>query len=87
MNTFIRDNRDLIKAMNRSLLLNIIRREGRLSRKQLTEISGLSVGSVSGIVGELLAHGWILEVGEGDFTGGRRQTMIQLDPKAGYALA
>jgi predicted NBD/HSP70 family sugar kinase len=72
--------------MNRSLLLNIIRREGQLSRKQLTEISGLSVGSVSGIVGELLINGWILEVGEGEFTGGRRQTMIRLDPKAGYVV-
>jgi len=86
VNAFIRSNRDLIKAMNRSLLLNIIRREGQLSRKQLTEISGLSVGSVSGIVGELLTNGWILEVGEGEFTGGRRQTMIRLDPKAGYVV-
>ncbi|MCU0482538.1 MAG: ROK family transcriptional regulator [Anaerolineae bacterium] len=86
MNAFIRSNRDLVKAMNRSLLLNIIRREGQLSRKQLTEISGLSVGSVSGIVGELLDNGWILEAGEGDFTGGRRQTMIRLNPDAGYAI-
>jgi predicted NBD/HSP70 family sugar kinase len=72
--------------MNRNLLLNIIRREGRLSRKQLTEISGLSVGSVSGIVAELLANHWILEIGEGDFTGGRRQTLIKLNSSAGYAL-
>ncbi len=86
MNAFIRSNRDLVKAMNRSLLLNIIRREGQLSRKQLTEISGLSVGSVSGIVGELIDNGWILEAGEGDFTGGRRQTMIRLAPDAGYAV-
>lgn len=86
MNAFIRSNRDLVKAMNRSLLLNIIRREGQLSRKQLTEISGLSVGSVSGIVGELIDNGWILEAGEGDFTGGRRQTMIRLAPDAGYAI-
>lgn len=86
MSTFIRGNRDLVKAMNRSLLLNIIRREGRLSRKQLTEISGLSVGSVSGIVAELLANHWILEVGEGDFTGGRRQTLITLNASAGYAI-
>lgn len=86
MSTFIRGNRDLVKAMNRNLLLNIIRREGQLSRKQLTEISGLSVGSVSGIVAELLANHWILEIGEGDFTGGRRQTLIKLNSSAGYAV-
>lgn len=86
MSRFIRGNRDLIKDMNRSLLLNIIRREGQVSRKQLTEISGLSMGSVSGIVTELLATHWILEVGEGDYTGGRRQTLIRLNPKVGYAI-
>jgi N-acetylglucosamine repressor len=86
MNQFVRGNQDLIKAMNRSLLLNIIRREQRISRKQLAELSGLSVGAVSGIVGELLLNNWILEIGEGDYTGGRRQTLIKLNPKAGYAM-
>jgi N-acetylglucosamine repressor len=86
MNHFVRGNQDLIKAMNRSLLLNIIRREERISRKQLTELSGLSVGAVSGIVSELLLNNWILEIGEGDYTGGRRQTLIKLNPKAGYAM-
>ncbi|GAB5491878.1 MAG: ROK family transcriptional regulator [Phototrophicaceae bacterium] len=86
MSTLIRGNRDLIKAMNRNLLLNIIRREGKISRKQLTDISGLSVGAVSGIITELLTNGWVLEVGEGDFTGGRRQTLIKLNAKAGYAV-
>src|SRR5690606_29311612 len=32
------------------------------------------------------SHGWILEVGEGDFTGGRRQTLIKLNAKVGYAV-
>lgn len=86
MSALVRGNRDLIKAMNRNLLLNIIRREGQVSRKQLTEISGLSVGAVSGIISELLKNGWILEIGEGDFTGGRRQTLIKLNAKAGYAI-
>lgn len=86
MSRFLRGNRDLIKDMNRSLLLNIIRREGQVSRKQLTEVSGLSMGSVSGIVAELLATHWILEIGEGDYTGGRRQTLIKLNPKVGYAI-
>ena len=54
MTTQVRGNRDLIKAMNRSLILNTLRREGHLSRTQLTEISGLSVGAVSQITNELL---------------------------------
>lgn len=79
-------NRDLIKAMNRNLLVNILRRSGALSRTQLTEISGLSVGAVSQITTELIHDGWILEIGEGDYTGGRRQVLLKLNPAMGYAL-
>lgn len=86
MKTLVRGNRDLIKAMNRSLLLNIIRREKQLSRTQLTDVSGLSVGAVSQIITELLDKNWLLETGEGDYTGGRRQTMLRLNPNAGYAV-
>jgi N-acetylglucosamine repressor len=86
MKTLVRGNRDLIKAMNRHLLLSIIRREGELSRTQLTEISGLSVGAVSQIINDLIGKNWVLETGEGDYTGGRRQMMLRLNPKAGYAI-
>ncbi|MCB0046616.1 MAG: ROK family transcriptional regulator [Caldilineaceae bacterium] len=79
-------NRSLLKDMNRSLLLNTIRREGALSRTQLMETSGLSGGAVSNIVNELLSERWILPAGEGDYTGGRRQTPLRLNPQAGYAV-
>ncbi|MFN8379749.1 MAG: ROK family transcriptional regulator [Anaerolineae bacterium] len=82
----LRGNRDLMKAMNRSLLLNIIRREGELSRTQLAEQSGLSVGAVSQIIAALMDEGWILESGEGEFTGGRRQVLLRLNPTAAYAV-
>ncbi len=86
VNSLLRGNRDLIKAMNRNLILNIIRREGSLSRTQLTDISGLSVGAVSEIINDLIGNNWILEVGEGGYTGGRRQVMVRLNPTAGYAI-
>jgi predicted NBD/HSP70 family sugar kinase len=86
MNKPRRANRDLIKAMNRNLMLNIVRSQGPLSRTQLTEISGLSVGAVSQITSDLLTEGWLMEVGESDYTGGRRQVMISLNPKAGYVV-
>lgn len=86
MNTFVRGNRDLIKAINRNLILNTLRRHGRLSRTQLTEISRLSVGAVSQITNELISEQWILETGEGDYTGGRRQVLLRLNPDAGCAI-
>jgi N-acetylglucosamine repressor len=72
--------------MNRSLVLNTLRRDGRLSRTQLTDLSGLSVGAVSQITNELLASNWVMEVGEGEYTGGRRQTLLKLNPHAGCAV-
>jgi len=81
-----RGNKTLIKAMNRSLVLNTIRREGPLSRTRLTELSGLSVGAVSTITNDLLEKNWIVETGEGDYTGGRRQVMLKLNPNAGIVV-
>jgi N-acetylglucosamine repressor len=86
MGNIRRGNRNLIKAMNRNLILNSIRRYGPLSRTQLTETSGLSVGAISQIVGELLDDDWIIEVGEGESTGGRPQILLRLNPTAGYAV-
>lgn len=86
MSTFVRGNKDLIKAINRNLILNTVRRHGALSRTQLTEISRLSVGAVSQITQELIREAWLLEGGEGDYTGGRRQTLLRLNPDAGCAI-
>jgi N-acetylglucosamine repressor len=86
MSQLVRGNRDLIKAMNRNLLLNIIRRERTVARRHLTDISGLSVGAVSGLVSELLVQGWLLEQEDDAETGGRPRTMLRLNPDAGCAL-
>lgn len=72
--------------MNQNLLLNIVRQSEPLSRTQLTELSGLSVGAVSQITNELIEAGWLLEIGEGEYTGGRRQTLLRLNPSAGFAV-
>ena len=66
--------------MNRSLILNMLRREGVLSRTQITEISGLSVATVSQITNDLIENHWIIEIGEGEYTGGRRQMLLRLNP-------
>ena len=86
MNRPLRANRDLMRAMNRNLILNIIRSQGPLSRTQITAISGLSVGAVSQIVGDLLQAKWIIEAGESDSTGGRRQMLLRINPTAGFVV-
>ncbi|MBZ0308367.1 MAG: ROK family transcriptional regulator [Anaerolineae bacterium] len=81
-----RGNQDLIKALNRNLILNIVRRQGPLSQTQIHKISHLSVGAVSQITNELLHENWLIPAGESDYTGGRRQSMLRLNPHAGCVV-
>lgn len=79
-------NRDLMKEINLSLVLNLIRSQGPLSRTDIAQRSGLSLGAVSGLAGELLTSGLIREVGEGQSKGGRPAVLLTLNPRGGYAV-
>ena len=81
-----RGNRDLIKAMNRNLILNIVRKHGPISRTHITNRSGLSVGAVSQLTNELLEENWLITAGESESTGGRPQVMLRLNPHAGTVV-
>jgi predicted NBD/HSP70 family sugar kinase len=69
-----------------SAILDLIRSSGVVSRIELADRSGLTGASISRIVKQLLADGLILETGFGDSTGGRRRTLLQLNPRSRYAL-
>lgn len=79
-------SRDLIKAINRNLVLNLIQSRGPLSRTDIARLSGLSLAAVSEITGELIATGLIREVGTGESSGGRRPILLRLNPQAGFVV-
>src|ERR1700730_16364784 len=79
-------NRNLMRAMNRNLGLNLIHSAGPLSRTDIARQSGLGNATVSEITGELVASGLVEEVGEGESTGGRRPLFLRLNPAAGYVV-
>ncbi|MBO0780843.1 MAG: ROK family transcriptional regulator [Ktedonobacteraceae bacterium] len=79
-------NRDLMKEINLSIVLNLIRVQGPLSRTDIARLSGLSVGAVSGLTGELLASGFIREVGAGQSRNGRHPVLLALNPQAGFVV-
>jgi predicted NBD/HSP70 family sugar kinase len=75
------------KRDSRGQLFGLIHAERQTSRTRLAHLSGMSKGAVSGIVGDLLADGLILEVGKHDHGGvGRRQVLLEIDPRAGFVL-
>jgi predicted NBD/HSP70 family sugar kinase len=79
-------NRDLIKSINRSLVLNLIKSHGPISRKDLASLSSLSPATVSGITAEFINSGLVHEMGEGESTGGRRPILLRLNYSAGFVV-
>jgi len=76
-----------MREVNRSIVLDIIRRGGRVSRTDLARRSALTKPTVSAIVEDLLARGIVQEVGYGKTvaSGGRRARLLEFnDASAAY---
>src|SRR5438067_1280931 len=81
-------NSTLTKHINQQLVLRLIQGRGPISRKDITQISGLSPAAVSGITGGLIDLGLVQEVGEAESEGraGRKAILLRLNPDAGYVV-
>lgn len=86
MSPIIRGNRDLIRSINRSILLNGIKTQGEVSRAALAHMTGLSPATVTGITGQLIQEGLVFEKATGDSTGGRPPIMLALNPRGGFVI-
>jgi predicted NBD/HSP70 family sugar kinase len=82
-------HRDLIRDLNRSLVLNLVRERTSLSRAELARISGLSASTVTAITSSLLHDGFLIEEGHAQGTTtaiGRPATQLRVDPSAGHVV-
>jgi predicted NBD/HSP70 family sugar kinase len=70
----------------RSAILDLVRSSGTVSRTELAEMSGLTATSITRIVKSLIEDGLVIETGFGDSTGGKRRSLLELNPKAGFAV-
>lgn len=86
MSPLFPDHLRLLKLLNRSSVLTMIRKEGPLSRAELAERIGLSRPSISAIVEELLAANLVREIGRGPSSGGRRPIMLEFNAQAYYII-
>lgn len=73
--------RDLRRG-NRGAVLQKLYFGGPMSRQELGPATGLSSGSVSNVVGELIADGLLEEAGVVDSDGGRPRTLLRVSPAA-----
>jgi predicted NBD/HSP70 family sugar kinase len=86
MTSHPRGNRDLIRAINRSAVLNTIKQLGPLSRTEIARRTRLSAATITGIAGELIHRNLIFEKEAGDSRGGRRPILLALNPRGGYVI-
>ncbi len=79
-------DRVLIRGINQSTLLNLVRTEAPISRPQLAALSGLSLVTVIKITTSLLERNLILEKDFAESTGGRRAGLLEINPEGGFVV-
>jgi N-acetylglucosamine repressor len=79
-------NRDLIRAINRSHVLNAIKSYGPIGRAEIARRTSLSPATVTSISAKLIAQDLVLEKAAGDSSGGRPPILLIINPKGGYVV-
>lgn len=73
-------DQQLVKRINRSVLLRLLRSQGGMSRAQLAQASGLTKTTVSQLARELIDEAWVSETGSSAAQGpGRPSTPLHID--------
>lgn len=70
----------------RSVVLDLIRWRGRVSRPELADMTGLTAASISRVTRSLLESGLVVEGGQAESTGGKRRSLIELAPLSRLAV-
>jgi predicted NBD/HSP70 family sugar kinase len=76
----------LVKQINKSIVLNTIRKKGNVSRADIAHITGLNKSTVSFLVDELINEGFVREEGPGESKGGRKPIILSINNKAGCII-
>lgn len=79
-------NRQLMREINTSLVLSLIRQHGPIARNKIAELASLSAATVTGITSELIGDGLVFETSTGTSTGGRRPILLAFNSQAGLAV-
>jgi N-acetylglucosamine repressor len=81
-----RGSRELLRDLNSSLLIELVRESRPISRADLARQSGLSAATVSNIVAQLIERGILVEVAIAPANGGRPPVLLDIDASGGYVI-
>ncbi|WP_456278934.1 ROK family protein [Bacillus sp. AK128] len=79
-------NQQVVKANNKQTILQMIKEQAPISRATLAQQLGLTKGTVSSLVSELLDANLCYESGPGESSGGRRPVMLLFNGDAGFSI-
>lgn len=87
MSTFTRVNQQVSARWNRSLTLQLLRKHGPLSRRQLSQMTGLRGSTLTYIVRELLDKRIVRTAGKRAARRvGQKQILLEVNPELGYTV-
>lgn len=75
-----------MQQLNKSLILDLIKTDGPITRVALAKKTELSNPAVSAIISSLMEEGWVEEIGMAESTGGRPARLIRFNPRAGFLI-
>lgn len=79
-------NNKMVKKLNESTVLDIIRTEKAISKADIASITGLSSNAVGLIATNLINEGYIYISGIGPSKGGRKPDLLSLKPNSYYSI-
>lgn len=72
---------EIVRDINKRILLSLIRRRQPISRADLARVSGLQRSTVSLIIEQLIREQWVIEGATGRLPRGRRPTFLRLNDR------
>jgi predicted NBD/HSP70 family sugar kinase len=86
MSKILKGSFELMKQLNISAVLNVIKNNGGLSRADIAKLTGLTPASISNISKQLIESKYLVERGMGESSGGRPPIILELNPDARYVI-
>lgn len=77
----------LVRQINSSLVMHVLRSQGPISRAALSHVTGLTKSTISAVVADLLARQFLSEAGAQAASAGRPGTLLKLNPAAGCIVS
>lgn len=84
MSTFKKADQETLKALNRQMILDLIRSHKEISRIDLSKHTNLSPTTVSAIISELVQNKLVTELRIGESNGGRKPLILGINPNAKF---